>query len=162
MEGARMTMTTEERRVMLQGVMRTSQRAAATIIALGEAHGSTLLHLYAGGVAVEPLAVPDGLDLNTVLAGRLRAMDSWAYVYINEAWTTDQLRPFVTGAVTRVIDLPREDRREELIMVGVLKGEAPLVLAAPIEATADGRLLGIWTAREPHLVLGDASILPDW
>lgn len=149
------------RRAQLRGFIAHLQQVAADIITRGDQHSSIVVLLTPQGVQVEPLPVPEGQALNDVLRARLRATKAWGYIYINEAWTTTATA-FAAAGGQRVLDVPPDDRQEELLMVGLLRGDRPLAYRAPIEATPSGRRLGAWASRGLALFLGDASIVPDW
>lgn len=154
------------RRGVLRGLMAQVRATAARIIASGQEHASLLVLLREGRRPVEievgAFTVPEGETLNDVLRARLQARQAWGYIYINEAWTTTAVSRVVRGEVARVLDLPRDDRQEELIMVGVLQGEAPALVGAVIEATPTGRRLGPWRALDVAAFLGDASVVTTW
>jgi len=154
------------RRGVLRDLMAQLQRTAVGIIARGDEHASILVVLRSGRVPVEvsvgPLTLSDGETLNDVLRARLQARQAWGYIYVNEAWTTTALGPFVRGEVSSVRELPRDDRQEVVLMVGRLKGRGPRLFAALIEATPTGRRLGPWRAMAPAPFLGDASLIDTW
>jgi hypothetical protein len=143
-------------------VIEALQATAARIIARGHEHGSILLVLTADGGHVLELEPRAGESVNAAIRRQLRASDAWGYVYVNEAWTTTHVQAFARGEVSRVVDLPRDDRDEEVILVGALRGGQALAYAARIEATPDGRRLGPWQPRSTALQLGDAGVLQHW